>query len=550
MSRESLAEQLRPYSRPGRSAARKTRQNFVIIANLGGDDPIASAGIAKDQVLRWAQNRAGTLPSVAWDHGSFTMDDVPGRPAEAIVLEEEGLICWAFRLDDPDKTVPGRTWTNEVIVALRGDQASFGFRQSVATLADDVDFLPSVPGLVRQIAENPGLIRHGLPLRETAIVVDSASEVEEMVGIIEDEERRRPVCVISLPQDQTDPSTAILDCSRIAQKCIGTAHIFILTSPGSYFLTKYVGRDFSVFNGAVRTYRKGLSFIEDDPRRHPLAMPIAIENWNEVGCKEFEDFLISQAANQSVANNLDQINFLRFSWIRRKIAEQSITDEPSVADIQQVEHEQSLRIALEEEVGDLEELLEVAQAEWSVAEDRARNSESENYALRSRITELLRQAENSGPTEAVIPNHYSEIKDWAEKNLSGRVALVPRAMHACRNAAFEDVALVYKCLRMLANEYWVSRKEGGYDQRQAFEECCKHLGVSEEPSGQRHLLLKQGDEFTILYQGRKRLLERHLKNGGNTRDPKRCLRIYFYWDEDTEQVIVGSLPHHLKSHLS
>jgi hypothetical protein len=42
----------------------------------------------------------------------------------------------------------------------------------------------------------------------------------------------------------------------------------------------------------------------------------------------------------------------------------------------------------------------------------------------------------------------------------------------------------------------------------------------------------------------------HLKNGGNTRDPMRCLRIYFFWDDDEQQVVVGSLPAHLENHMT
>ena len=42
----------------------------------------------------------------------------------------------------------------------------------------------------------------------------------------------------------------------------------------------------------------------------------------------------------------------------------------------------------------------------------------------------------------------------------------------------------------------------------------------------------------------------HLKSGGNTRDPTRCLRIYFFWDDDEQQVVVGSLPGHLENRLT
>ena len=56
--------------------------------------------------------------------------------------------------------------------------------------------------------------------------------------------------------------------------------------------------------------------------------------------------------------------------------------------------------------------------------------------------------------------------------------------------------------------------------------------------------------YAALWRGQRWLLDMHLKNGGNTRDPTRCLRVYFFWDDDERQVVVGSLPGHLESRLS
>ena len=35
----------------------------------------------------------------------------------------------------------------------------------------------------------------------------------------------------------------------------------------------------------------------------------------------------------------------------------------------------------------------------------------------------------------------------------------------------------------------------------------------------------------------------HIKNGG-TRDPRRCLRIYYFWDATTQQVVIADMPAH------
>jgi hypothetical protein len=44
-------------------------------------------------------------------------------------------------------------------------------------------------------------------------------------------------------------------------------------------------------------------------------------------------------------------------------------------------------------------------------------------------------------------------------------------------------------------------------------------------------------------------LDVHLKKG-TSRESRHCLRIYFFWDEDSDQVVVGHLPDHLTNDLT
>jgi hypothetical protein len=53
----------------------------------------------------------------------------------------------------------------------------------------------------------------------------------------------------------------------------------------------------------------------------------------------------------------------------------------------------------------------------------------------------------------------------------------------------------------------------------------------------------------VSYGGRKRLLKKHLK-GSNVRDPRFGFRLYYFWDHEDEQVIVGWLPTHLTNRMS
>ena len=58
------------------------------------------------------------------------------------------------------------------------------------------------------------------------------------------------------------------------------------------------------------------------------------------------------------------------------------------------------------------------------------------------------------------------------------------------------------------------------------------------------------DAFDFEWQGNRYTADWHIKNGGNTRDPSRCLRIYYAWDPATQQMIVADMPHHRRTGAS
>jgi hypothetical protein len=53
-----------------------------------------------------------------------------------------------------------------------------------------------------------------------------------------------------------------------------------------------------------------------------------------------------------------------------------------------------------------------------------------------------------------------------------------------------------------------------------------------------------GDTYQTLWQGRRHEVDQHIKNGGNARDPKRCLRIYYFWEPDLQKTVIDHLPAH------
>lgn len=111
-----------------------------------------------------------------------------------------------------------------------------------------------------------------------------------------------------------------------------------------------------------------------------------------------------------------------------------------------------------------------------------------------------------------------------------------------KDAQFEDIELVYKCLQLLATDYRQMRQ--GAIERQDFENKCRQIGVEYSGSITDTRAGEEKDTYYFMHRGKRRKMDYHLKKG-NSRDPRYCMRIYFLWDDENDAVVIGNLPHHL-----
>jgi hypothetical protein len=107
-----------------------------------------------------------------------------------------------------------------------------------------------------------------------------------------------------------------------------------------------------------------------------------------------------------------------------------------------------------------------------------------------------------------------------------------------KSAYFEDVALAARCLLWLANDCRDRRMKGGKGSLND-EPVTGCEGIRNAHCG--------ADQFEIEWQGRRHTVDWHIKTGGNTRDPRYCLRIYYFWDASLEQIVIADLPAHRRT---
>ena len=135
---------------------------------------------------------------------------------------------------------------------------------------------------------------------------------------------------------------------------------------------------------------------------------------------------------------------------------------------------------------------------------------------------------------------------------SRRSHQLPRAVTGLKDAAYENPRHIYQAMLLLAGEYRAMRIATDSDDRkprQTYEQARDRLHLRDGPSIDEALAGQYGDTYYVYYPvgtEQRQFLDMHLRCGGNTRDPRRCLAIYFFWDDETQQVVVGWLPSHLE----
>ena len=190
---------------------------------------------------------------------------------------------------------PRAAWRVEVFLVETTDCT----RLSATLLTGRAAHTAAAPEVVRRLADSPGLTDYGWRLRATPWVVQDAESVAGLIDLISDPERTRPVFLTGLEIGETDPETAAIDVADLAWRTVGLAHVAVLTGPMTFVLSDRVGRRFSVFGNAVRTYHPGCVFGERE-ERHPMALAETLSGWKG-GSREFVNFLTREAADASIS---------------------------------------------------------------------------------------------------------------------------------------------------------------------------------------------------------------------------------------------------------
>lgn len=580
-ARSDRQETQRVYAiRPGRPVVR-TVYHLAATLDLEVGSTKEGADRARAIVVRWLKQKfPRRLPARA-DRGESIELDSGNHRLEVIGIPEAGL--WCARLMQPDTAfkgkpgVAGRSWITDVSIQRRDKEVAVGVRVQCASTPDSVEsFQYTRPRIVPDWGKGIGL-RTSRPLRDEPWTIDGAGDLERLQELIADRDRELPVVVLTQPdhkKSKTKLSPWVLDPKEVGRRLYGLAHVVLLPWEKAFGWTRLVGRTWSVFGGAVRIYHTGPAFGSASPTAHPVFTVdrIMATSVGELRCEAaFTQQLVNDVFATLAKRRIRwgdryfvlEARALAAAAERRRIAAQI---EAEYEGPDRSEHLQAqmveMEAAHEREVVSLREEVEAAREEaerWSdesIQTGQDLDEQRKHCAdLRTQVSVLrMRLRDRDGDyadAGVAIPDDYEGLDDWVSEHLAGRLYLHNRAHQSLKDAAYERPADVYRGLLLLGNTYRDMKlgllEKDHWEAALADQQLHCSASISENQAG------RYGDTYFVRWpigKQTRRFIELHLRNNGNTRDPARCLAIYFFWDADEQQVVVCWLPGHLKNQLT
>ena len=539
MARDTqIADALAPLkSRLARLAPE--REILRVVGHIPANEDQDHFANAREEVLKWASKRAGgTVPDGAWRGEPFESLSA-GRTTMCVTVETGGGNIWSIRGDDPDKGVAGRVWSTEITLGQKLDgETLVSVRLLMHSVEPSPSFIPATPGVVQQIAEACGLDDAGVWVRATPFLIENGDDASRLVEWLSSAQRKLPAILISGDERSSAPGAPLLDADTLAKALCGLAHVVVVPAQQTYVLSDAFGKSLSVFHGAVRICNPGFDELSD-PFDHRLYLSDVLRSEPDRIASEIRASLARDSLTRSRLGR-DVVPFATTRSIALRV-EQEKKIQQGADETEQLTLARNRIDALENENQTLADQTDQSMALAEGESDRADLAEKQLHAAWARVEQLeaaIRGRGDDVDAGITLPDTWDDFAPWCEGSFSGRLSLSPSARKGVKKPAFQDIGKAAECIQWLANDARNRFLEGGG----TLANISLGDGIINAPCG--------SDEYAFDFQGRRLLAAWHIKSGGNTRQPERCLRIYYAFDDQTRQIIVSDMPAHLKTSAS
>ena len=512
-----------------------------------------------DNIYTWVKKKfpGMELPEkVRTIHKSFISQN-----ADIIYIPSEKYCC--MRTVHQDLSDSNRFWITEAEVMNLNGELVLGIKNSYTSTEPDNSLTAfGIPVFLRKLQLNCVLM-DGCGKTGKLHKIVSERELEGLFDLIADSSRTLPVIVIA--QDNRiikdnmdffeDKEGYLIDGEKLAKKLELRAHVFYLPIEFQEEWTSIIGMEWSVFNGAIRTYNPNASFNDAEYYGHPYTLPnriLAMDYATKdgkiyVGGQAFRHILVHRIEEDNARRRIEWNEIGHKFYFNKSMELYKEAKVRSGIDDERKDYYEELDIEndqLREENIDLSNKINIAESEVEQMRKEVQKYVSINYVNQIRIRDLVKQIQEIKGERAEIeyPTEYSQIPQWVEDHFCGKIELSNRALRTLKEAVYCDIELVGKALELLATEYF-DLKLGMGDKR-AYDTKLKELYLKDELAISDVSAGEQGEEYYIMYNGHRKKFNKHLMKGDG-RDPRKCLRIYYFWDDETNMVVIGSLPYHL-----
>lgn len=489
----------------------------------------------RDIVLRSIEKKFGSLPIAAWDRMPFETSD--GR-VRATNFSLDGVDAWGIRFSEPCDSVSGRDWIVESSVLSNNDRAEYSCRLSCYSRDDNFRFQPSTPGVLKDVACQLSFSSFGYQFCVAPEEIGIDVQLDRVISEINNEQRWWNVIVTTESRDQR----YAIDAERLQASVLGCANVYKLPIELEDEFSRFVGDSFGVYNGGARSFRPGFSKQDDEHTAHPvISAP-----WR--GSDFQTDRALTILAQSAFDSSTQRADLRRlapsFIFLDQVARSAKINDSRNSATVDEMlKLVSDENTALKAEVDEALDLGKKAEIERDSAKQALDSERAASFNLRARI-EFLEASlnERSISTDEKLPQKYSELASWVNRNFAGKLRLAPRAERMLKTATYEKIEDICEALRLLATVYRNAKM--GFCDHSKFVEGYQKLHLEESKSVSKSTAGQHGDEYYVVYGGDRVFLDRHLKKG-TSKDRRRCMRIYYFFDDEAQTVVVGALPHHL-----
>ena len=485
---------------------------------------------AIEQSVRWIANRCGSrLPEEAFAGDPFDTGLDAAAPALALAGRIDASDYWAAKLRFPDRDWGGRTWLTEIVIE-RSIKPRISVRLAVKDRSSALEAHPperTVPGIVRQIVEEVGAYdRSGKIDIKTPLIV-SIDEFEESVLR---EGREIPLLLFGQDVFTNFPSAV----EKSSNSLIGVCRTAVLDSEASWQVVNKFSKPFTVFGLCAKLYYPIENKIPIDPFDHPLIpldgvtadelRSLVIQYTMELRYRDFDP--LPRFAQVSTAVELERMTAA------------SPTGMLSANEIAKLGERLN---ELEEERNSYEDLL-------GEAAETARSNGREISQLRNELQDSGRTHEAISAILSAMPLDripisppplltLSVLDQWCAI-VTGKTLVLTKQFHKSATELPDDPAYLRRIASAL---HGIARVTAGQIT----------LNGRNIPVGQGVEICPVGDtegrsDYDFNHENRQLRTDWHAK-WGNGHDIRAAFRIYYYWDQPTNQAILQCVTPHLSN---